>query len=286
MMANTMLGFPNRCDTSTLSNGSWVATLPLTNLQQRVIALVARTTDATLASTKLDINLGISKNIRLVNLTNHNLSLAATYRVTASATATFAVLAYDSGWQSVWPVVYPYGTLEWEDDNFWTGQYTVEQIAGYTTSLTHILPNATVVQYWRIELNDTTNMAGYVQAGRLFIGPAWQPTNNRSYDSSLAWETKTVVDEAISGAEYFDVRTPYRVAKMSFDWMSTDEAFANAFELTRRAGMDQEIMFVYDPSDTVHALRRRFLSRMRTLNPIEHPYLNINKEAFEFKELL
>jgi hypothetical protein len=142
------------------------------------------------------------------------------------------------------------------------------------------------VQYWRIELNDTTNLAGYVQAGRLFIGPAWQPTNNMSYSNSLAWETKTVVDEAISGAEYFDVRLPYRVAKVSFDWMATDEAMTNAFEITRRAGIDQEVMYIHDPDDTVHALRRRFLSRMRTLNPIENPYFNQNKQAFEFKELL
>ena len=55
-----------------------------------------------------------------------------------------------------------------------------------------ILYSNAVVQYWRIELNDTTNAAGCVQAG-----------------------------------------------------------------------MDQEIMFIYDPSDTMHALRRRFLSRMR-----------------------
>jgi hypothetical protein len=285
-MSNIMLGFPNRTDTSALSNGSWVATLPLANLQERLISQVARTTDATLASTKFDINLGAPKNIRLLNLTNHNLSLPATYRVTASTGAAFAALVYDSGWLPVWPVVYPYGTLEWEDDNWWSGQYTAEQIAGYTTALTHILPTNNLAQYWRIELNDATNAAGYVQIGRLFIGPAWQPTNNMSYGSSLAWETKTVVDEAISGAEYFDRRTPYRVARVSFDWMSTDEAFSNAFEITRRAGIDQEIMFVYDPADTVHALRRRFLSRMRVLNPIENPYHDTNKEAFEFKELL
>lgn len=285
-MGNIMLGFPNRADTAMLSNGSWVASLPLTNLQRRLIGQVARTTDTALTSTRIDINLGTSKNTRLVNLTNHNLSLGATYRITASPDSAYGTLAYDSGWLPVWPQVYPYSSLEWEDDNFWTGQYTQEQIAGYTTSLTHILPTSKVVQYWRIELNDAANLAGYVQAGRLFIGPAWQPTNNMSYSNSLAWETKTVVDEAISGAEYFDVRLPYRVAKVSFDWMATDEAMTNAFEITRRAGIDQEVMYIHDPDDTVHALRRRFLSRMRTLNPIENPYFNQNKQAFEFKELL
>ncbi len=285
-MGNIMLGFPNRTDASTLSNGSWAPTLPLTNLQNRLIGVVARTTDATLASTKLDINLGAPKNIQLLNLSNHNLSAQATYRVTASSGAAFAALTYDSGWLPVWPVVYPYGALEWEDDNWWSGQYTVEQMSGYTTALTHILPTNKLAQYWRIELNDTANAAGYVQAGRLFIGPGWQPKYNMSYGNSLGWETKTVVDEALSGAEYFDRRVPYRVARPSIDWMSQDEAFSQAFELARRAGMDQEIMYVHDPTDTIHALRRRFLCRMRVLNPIENPYFNINKQVFEFKELL
>jgi hypothetical protein len=285
-MANLMLGFPNRTDGSTLSNGSWVATLPLTNLQTRQIGVVARTTDATLASTKLDINLGAVKNIRIVNLTNHNLSSYAKFRVTASNSASFATLIYDSGWQAVWPVVYPYGTLEWEDDNWWSMQYTSEQMAGYTTALTHILPLNRLAQYWRIELNDTNNAAGYIQAGRLFIGSAWQPAKNFSYGNSIGWETKTVVDEVISGAEFFDPRTPYRVAKISLDWLSMDEALAQAFELTRRAGIDQEVMYIHDPDDTIHALRRQFLARARVLNPIENPYHAIGKQAFEFKELL
>lgn len=285
-MANIMLGFPNRIDSATLSNGAFAPTLPLTNLQQRLIGVVARTVDATLASTKFDINLGTIQKIRVLNLTDHNLSLRASYRVTAATDSTFTTLLYDSAWPMVWPEVYPYGTLEWEDDNFWEGGYTLEEISGYTTSFTHILPTNIRAQYWRIEINDTLNPDGYVQIGRPFIGPAWQPINNMSYGNSLAWETKTVVDEAISGAEYFDHRVPYRVARISIDWMSQDEAFAQAFELMRRAGTDQEILYIHDPDDTVHALRRRFLSRIRTLNPIENPYYNINKQAFELKELL
>jgi len=285
-MANLMLGFPNRIDTSTLSNGGWVPTLPLTNLQQRQLGVVARTVDATLANTKIDINLGSAPKTRVLNLTNHNLSLNAKYRWTAAASANFATLLYDSGWIDAWPAVYSYDDLEWGDDNFWNGKYNQEEITGYTTSVTHILPTNVRAQYWRLEINDTNNAAGYVQIGRLFIGPAWQPINNMSYGNSINWETKTVPDEAISGAEYFDRRTPYRVAHFSIDWMSQDEALKQAFELVRRAGIDQEVLYIHDPNDTLHALRRRFLGRLRTLNPIENPYFNINKQAFEIKELL
>lgn len=285
-MANCMLGFPNRTDAAMLSGGVWTGTLPLANLQSRVIGKVARTLNTALASTTFDIDLGAGKKVQVLCLRNHNLSLAATYRITASPLASFATLTYDSGWLDVWPVVYPWGTLEWEDDNWWTGKYTIEETQGYTVELDHLMPAMQVARYWRVEISDTSNTDGYVEIGRLFIGPVWQPKINMSYGASVAWETKTGSGEAIGGSEYFQPRTPYRVAKFALNWMDQDEAFSQAFELQRRAGIDQEVLFIHDPDDTVHALRRRFLARLRTLSPIEYPHLNINSAAFEVKELL
>lgn len=285
-MANCMLGFPNRADQSVLSGGAWVSTLPLQLLQTRVIGEVARTTDTALTNTQFTIDLGRSMKTQIIALRNHNLSITAQYRVTGSLTADFAVLAHDSGWSDVWPVIYPYGTLEWEDDNWWTGKYTREEREGYTTELDHLLPAAKLGRYWRVELSDVGNPAGFVEIGRLFIGPAWQTKINMIYGASLGWETKTEVQEAKSGAEYFAVRTPYRVKKFSLDYMDQDEAFARAFELQRQAGVHQELIFIHDPDDKVHSLRRRFMVRMRTLGAIEYPYNGINSTAFELKELL
>lgn len=287
-MANCMLGFPNRIDAATLSGGAWAATLPRANIQNRTLGKVARTTNLALASTKFDIDLGASKTVRIVQVVNHNLTLSARRRLRGSDVADFSTTKYDSGatFVDVWPVVYPWLSLEWEDDNWWSGKYTPEQIAGYTPTMTVILPANVFARYWRLEFDDSNNAAGYVQLGRVFIGPAWQPTINMSYGASTGWETKTVAQEARSGAEYFDRRSPYRFEKFSLDWMSQDEAFINAFELARRAGIDQEIVFIHDPADTVHALRRQFLCRLRTLGAIEYPYLNVNKSAFEAKELL
>lgn len=285
-MANCMLGFPNRADESVLSGGEWFPTLPLQNLQTRVIGEVARTTDTALASTQFTIDLGRSMKTQILALRNHNLSITAEYRVTGSLTADFAVLAHDSGWTDVWPVIYPWGALEWEDDNWWTGKYTAEEREGYTTELDHLLPAAKLGRYWRVEIRDLGNPAGFIQIGRLFIGPAWQPEINMIYGATIAWDTKTEVQEAKSGAEYFDVRTPYRVQKFTLSWMEENEAFTRAFELQRQAGIHAEIVFIHDPADTVHSLRRRFMVRMRTLGAIEYPYLTINSTAIELKELL
>lgn len=281
-----MIGYPNRVDSAVLSGGAWAATLPLANLQSRIIGKVARSTDVVLASTTCDMDLGVTRNIRLVSIINHNCSLTALVRIRGASDVAFATILYDSGWTAVWPVVYPSSSLEWEDDNWWSGQYTDEQRAGYTATFAQVLPINTLARYWRIEINDTANAAGYVQIGRVFIGPAYQPTNNFSYGAGLGWETKTVVQEALGGGEYFQRRTPYRVAAIKLDWLSVDEALGNAFEIERLAGLDAEVLWVHDPDDTVHALRRRFLGRLRTISPILYPYPDINSTPFEIKELL
>lgn len=281
-----MIGYPNLIDSATLSGGAWATTLPRANLQNRIIGRVARTSDATLASTKFDATYAVAKNIRAISLVNHNFSLAGLVRIRGASDAAFATVLYDSGWSPVWPAVYTTDSLEWEDDNWWSGQYTDEQRSGYMATYTHILVTNIRAQYWRVEIDDTTNAAGYVQIGRVFIGPVWQPLLHMGYNNSVSWETKTGVQEAIGGTEYFQRRTPYRVTVVPIPNMSIAEGLGNAFEIQRRAGVDGEVFFIFDPDDTIHALRRQYLGRLRTLSPIQYPYVNNHSTMFEIKELL
>jgi hypothetical protein len=210
---------------------------------------------------------------------------AAPYTRPAGIMDSWQSYTCDSGWLDVWPAVYPFGTKQWEDPNWWGGKYSQEEITGFTATLTHVLPLNQTCRYWRIDFDDTTNSAGYVQWGRIFIGPVWQPAVNMSWGASLAWETDTEVGKSLSGSESFDYKQPYRVSRYKLEAMSRDEGLANAYELQRRAGIDKEVMWVEDPDATFHALRTRFLGRLRTLSPIEYPYFDNNVTAFEIKEL-
>lgn len=285
-MANLMLGFPNLTDLASLSGGSWQATLPLANLQTRTLGKVARSSDALAASTTFDFDLGKARSVRVLALANHNLSAAATIRIQAATTSDFAAPLSDSGSVDIWPMVYPYGVLEWEDDNWWDGKYTAEQREGYTWTFVHILAANVLARYWRLSISDTANSAGYIQIGRPFIGPAWQPAVNMSYGVGLRWETDTEIQRARSGALYADRRTPRRTTQFSLERMTESEAMANALELQRRAGIDAEVLYVADPDDTVHALRRQFLARMRELSDIENPYFNRHQTQIKIEELL
>ena len=285
-MSNVLIAYNSHVDGGTLSGGSWSATLPLTNLQNRVISKVARSADLLAASTKFDIDVKADNLVRVIGLVGHNLSLTATWRARLYSDAGFTTLVYDSGTLNVWPAAYASTSLSWQASNWWSGAYTEADRAGYTWSAVHVLAGGLAGRYWRIEMFDASNANGYVEVGRLFMADGWQPAKNMSYGASLAWEDRSEVQEALSGTEYFDTRTPYRVARIQINWMDEDEAMGNAFELQRRAGISREVFFLWDPEDTAQAIRRQFMGRLRQLSPIEHPYLEVHKTSFEIKELL
>jgi hypothetical protein len=78
-MARVLFGFPIWSDVSTLytptlSGGSWVAGLPLTNLQAREQALVARSSSAAVADTQFTVDMGTARAVRCLAMAGHNFS--------------------------------------------------------------------------------------------------------------------------------------------------------------------------------------------------------------------
>lgn len=285
-MSNIFLAWNNRTDEGAVSNGSWLASLPLSNVQNRQVQKVARSTDATLAATKFDIDLGQARNIGVVALVVHNISVSGTVRITASDTAGFATLYYDSGWNPVWPSgQIPQTLLEWEDDNFWLGTLSQAARAGYQSPYIKIT-SATTMRYWRIEINDTSNSDGYVQIGRLFMAQGWTPSINYSYGAGLGYNDPSPVDASLSGAEFFDVRSKYRVFTFGLNYILASEAYANVMELQRIAGISGEVLVVPDQSDTTNQPARAFVGRLNQIGRITQPQPAAFNVDFEVKELL
>lgn len=281
-MANVLLAFPNLTDGSTLSGGSWQA--PLTNLQDRRLARVARTTDCTTPNTQFAVDLGKDKKLQLVALASHNLSTQGQWRVLMGDDPTFVTNKYDSGWQVAWPVVYPFGTLEWEDDNWWDGTVSQDDRAGYPGILLNVLPNIVLARYVQVLFNDTANTAGFLQFGRLFLSPSWQPATNMQYGASMNWETDTAVKRSLGSVPYFDRKAPRRVHKLTLPYLSDSEAKAQVFEMQRKLGMDGELLVAWDPNDALNLIRQSFVGRMRALNPITTVIQGFNSNAFEIEE--
>ncbi len=255
---NCILGTPIYSDafgptySPVLSAGSWLAALPLANLQARELIKVARSTDALAASTKFDCDLGVARAVRVLALVEHNFSSAATVRFRGYSDAGYTTLVYDSGTFNAWPA-----------------GMTAENYDGYVKTAMHVATADQTARYWRTEITDTGNPAGYVQVGRVVIAGGYQATINMQYGARLGWETETQRKVTDGGAAIYDRRRGRRHVTFTLGELLEDEALANLFELQRREGLHGQLLFVYDPEDTTHAHRRRFLAVQRELSPLE-----------------
>lgn len=271
-MSNAIFAFPNYADVSTsytpdFSGGSWSGTLPLTNLQDRRLAKVARSTGVTLGNTTFVCDLKVVRQVRVFAIPKHTFSAAAKVRIKGENP--LATVLYDSGWLDVWNPVYPAGSLPVGDARLSTGKYTTEEAAGVTIGFVHVLSALTDMRYIRVEIDDTTNTAGYVDLSRLVVAGSFQPTINMAYGAKLGWETTSTRTETDGGAAVYNERPRRRTFDCVLANLPENEALANAFELMRTFGTTKQIFFVYDPADTYHMPRRSFLAVLKQLSPLD-----------------
>lgn len=259
-MANITIGYPNRIDSATLSGGSWVSTLPQSNIKDRRLSKLARTTSAGVSFT---IDLGSAKTVGILAIAAHNFSSSATIRLEGDDASGFSSLNYDSGTISAYPTgAIPQELLEWEDDNFWLGTISSQAIAGYRAPFILVIPAKPVLRYWRITISDASNSDGYTQMGRVFIGDAWTAEYNYSFGASLKFSDPTVVMESLGGEEYFDVRKNPREHEFNLQFLTETEAYARVIDMQRYAGVSGEVLVVPNSDDTSNGFRRNFLGRM------------------------
>lgn len=253
----TVLGYANQIEAASLSGGYWLGGYPLSNLQNRYLHLKARTINATTLSTVIAIDLGAAQPVGVLALINHNLTAAATVRIQGA----------DNSGQS--PTLYDSTAL------------TIYEGQDYAIAFP-----STAARYWRVSIEDTGNPAGYVELGRVFFGPAFEPEINLDWGPGIGVQSSTGVLASLGGPEYFSERANRRTWRGQWSWLTASEAYNELLPLLRALDVSGEVYLLEDADDPDYLGQRGFLGRMRTLNPIEWPYLNARTHAVEISELL
>ena len=259
-MATLLLGYSNYIDSATLSGGNWSAALSLSNLKNRLLSKQARSTNALAASTLINIDLGSAKPVQAFGAIATNISASgATYRLIGSNDSSFASALYDSGSTSANP-------------------QTPHLIVGLASPVT--------ARYWRLEIVDTSNVAGYVQLGRLFIGPALAPANNYSKGAEIGYQSRSRVIESDSGVEFFDKKPVRRSFQFVLEWLTDAEAYNHVMVLQRLSDVTEEVLLITDRADDTYRQTRHFIGRLSQLNPLTNPYLTKFQAGFDVLEIV
>lgn len=274
-MANCCFGWPiytttnaGLSQTPTYSGGSWSASLPLTNLSDRRVSKVARSTDALAASTLANIDLVTARSIGVLALVGHNLSAGATI-VWKGGTTLGGAEVYNSGSLSM---------------SF--SAATAEDRDGIDFAHVHIPSSLQSARYWRFEITDTSNADGYVEIGRLVIAGKFQPTTNMDYGTGLGLEDDTVRKVTDGGGAIYQEKSVRRTQRLVLNHMAEAEALGTAWKMERLLGKKRQLFYVHDTADTTYLHERSFLAVMRELSGIEYPYASRHSTAIELVEEL
>jgi len=242
-------------DTATLSGGSWIAGAPLTNLQDKRITRVARSTDATAASTRVDIDLGSAKACQGFALINHNCSAGATWRVTGGTSAG-ASDVFDSGSLAVVQMSIGADILEWSDSGWWEGMG--DEWLRNMHPIIYVHSASVTARYWRFAVTDTANTDGYVQFGRPYIGPVLIPTNNDSYGRGQGFADFTTFERGTTGARFARLGRKAKKASIALEWLSYEEV-RYLRGISRQDGVDADVLFCSSATDAAEQQEYGFL---------------------------
>ncbi len=289
LTTNGVIGFPRWTSFATFSSsGSFNASYPVTNLGVLPLSRVARTSTAATANTTFTAIMDKPRPIQLIALINHNATLDATYRVRLWADVAKTQLLYDSGTgNKFWPQVYDSDLLEWESDQWWSGQYSTEEIAGYRATLPIILPQVYSAYAIQVDVVDTANPDGYFQIGFMEIAQVWQVGVNFQPGAQYGFRARTQTIEALGGVKYFDRRDKPRQFIGSIDFLDRDEAKAKAFEHQRQLDLDLPFLWIPDPSETLNLLRDCIFARNIDLGLLAYAQpTDSDSVPFKFEEVL
>lgn len=250
--SNLALIYEMYSDAAVLSGGSWqTGSLALDNLRMPYFAEVARSTNLSSNSTRFDVDLGAAYIIGGIVLGSTNATAAATARIRAYATSAYTgAPIYDSGTVLFPGTVLGSGLLEWEDNGYWDGQTREFTDNNKRSTLVHLPTFPPSAQYWRIEISDPFNRAGFIEIGRLLMGEKWTPKYNYTYEgNSLDFEDLSRMEENAGGVRFYDQGPIRRSFTCSFDYLPDTQTYTDIYRMATRNGRRGQVVVVPNPGD-------------------------------------
>lgn len=231
---NVLVLTPRESDAATLSASSEASGLPATNLQNMQPAKKWRSNGTTSATLSLTLAAPLAANA--LALVAHNLSSMGLVRVRGATVLANITAApdVDSLWQSAFPAGIKPTVPSWP----------------CFTSLVRWTAGAECL-YWQVDILDPSGTLTYLEAGRLALGIAWQPSLNFDLGGNpLGFDPVDVQTVTPYGRTFTDGRgVAPRLFELTFFALDRREAFDGLYELQRLRGMSGDLIVCLDPAE-------------------------------------
>jgi hypothetical protein len=244
-MTNPIFGYPTATTAFALGGGNYVVEYPRDNLQTDDLAQVARTPDLQATSTYFFGTSTVPVQVGVIGLFGLNLSVGAHIRLrywSDAAMATTPLL--DTGLIPVFPgarLSDPHW-FHWDGSNY-------------------------NIRAFRIDLADATNLAGYLDVGRLEIAYAYEAGFGMAQGAQRGRTLRTGFSQTPSGMKFFSRFPSPRVLKATFD-ASDAEASDFYLEILRVYDLATPFIVIPEPDDALRWNQSAMLARFTATGPM------------------
>lgn len=140
-------------------------------------------------------------------------------------------------------------------------------------------------RWWRIDIDDSTNEAGFLDFARLFICSAEPFTYNASYGAGIGYEDATRVSADVTGGLHAVRRLPRAYLDFALDFGNEAEMLGRALDLDRQLGLSGDLLALLDHEAESFAAQRTVYGALTALTPVVLPHFNIFSKRYRIRSL-
>lgn len=280
-MANIRIVFPNDIDDASLScSPAEVASLPVSNLQVQTRGDVWRS-DGEVSSQHILGDLNGFKPISCFALIRHNLTASATYRLKLyDGSGQSGTMVYDSGAVSLDSTILGYGVYRYGID-----PYGAAVLEDWPVPYFDLWFDAVVAISFDLELIDTANPDGYLQAARMVLGDTFEPFRNMDFGLSFSWREQSKQMRTEGGTLRTDAREAFRRLRISLSRLTPAERVLVTDKM-RRIGLRNDFFISCFPESADSTLERDYAGMFKLVEipEIVHPMYDVFNTTLTIEE--
>jgi len=133
--------------------------------------------------------------------------------------------------------------------NNWANAAANVSVAANTEIIPYVWGNTQTYRYWRFAVTDATNPSNYVEAGRVYFGPVFEPTRNYILGGGMRADADpSVISASDDGQSSAVLKTKYRGGDFTFERIAAADK-ANFEALYNNVGAAKPFFFCENMSD-------------------------------------
>lgn len=281
---NLMLGAPDLALAGTFSGGSYLAGYGASAMGSREVTSVARSSDLTLASTKVIVDLGAAYTFQAIAEVNHNLPQDA-QRAFKFGSSSGGSEVGSVAMEEVWAIDWSETGVAWLAPDWW-GAGLDTGVYGNPYLCPKILPEPVTARYVTVEWDARTSAESYLQIGRLVICPVFQSRHGAIYGidhGGIDGSTKTKLKTGGFAVE--EARAARRVT-FSLPVIGTGAEEYRLRDIMRRQRTVRDVLYISNPSDPQRMQMTSFLGTLDELRGMRRVSRDVNAIDLQITESL